>query len=322
MRKTISLLLAMMMVFSLFAMSASAEDSDDRMQIISCPEQEFSTLCSPDYTWQFSEKNGITIYTEHENSIPYVLVFRSEDWIVEAAEYLHEQYTPHMQKQYGEDLVSYKEYDSVTIGGRDMPAAVYTYRLQGYLIDMIRAMDTVNGHTVIYTAKFIQGNGDATFDALETAVENYRPYEDYYTSDFYAPWRYLTMRTEDGDTIYIFNGVFLTIPASWNGKYDIEVHERGVSFYHSLSRRMWSRDGYVGGHLFSLCWSETQDYQDYLPSYDDVGAGAGGYYYLVYPSDYQAYQSIPTIRQEYDDMWADIDFIPSNTYSFSFPAVD
>ena len=313
MRRLISLLLVLLLTVSLCAAATAEEDS--RMKIISCPEQEFSTLCKPGYPWKFTERDGVTIYTEHENSIPYVLVYRSEDWIVDAEDLISEQYTPYMQKKYGDDLVSVTEYDEYTLGGRPVSAALYTYKLQGYLIDMIRAYENVNGHTVIYTAKYIQGQGEATLAALDAAVENYRPFADYYSSENNR-WRYSIIPTDDGGTIFLFNEVFITIPADWAGKYDIKINERSISFYQSLSRSLWnSREGYEGGLLFSLGYSETEDFRN-LPSYDELGKGSEGYYYLIYPTDYQASQKISTAKDEYDAMWKGINYITENSYLF------
>ena len=317
MRTITAILTVLVMLFTLCAATAGA-DGDVGLQIISCPEQGFSTLCSADYSCTFNSRDGVTIYTEYEGSIPYVLVYCSEDWIAETAEYIHEQYTPYMQKQYGENLVSYEEYDHYSIGGRDMAAGIYTYRLQGYLIDMIRAYDVQNGPTVAFTAKYIRGQGEATLAALDEAVAYYRPWANYYSADFNSRWRYMTIGTTDGDLIFIFDEVFIAIPADWAGKYDIKVNDNSISFYHSLSRRMWnSREGFEGGLLFSLGYSETEDFR-YLPSYDEIGTGANGYYYLIYPTDYQAYAEIPMIRSEYDAMWSEIDFVSQNSYSFIF----
>ena len=44
-----------------------------------------------------------------ENSIPYVIVYCMEDLIVDSENLIREQYTPHMQKQYGSDLVAAQE---------------------------------------------------------------------------------------------------------------------------------------------------------------------------------------------------------------------
>ena len=314
MNRIISLLLALLLTLSL-CITATAEE-DSRMKIISCPEQEFSTLCKPGYPWKFSERDGVTIYTEHENSIPYVLVYRSEDWIMDAENLIREQYTPYMQKKYGDDLVAVTEFDEYTLGGRPVSAALYTYKLQGYLIDMIRVYENVNGHTVSYTAKYIQGQGEATLAALDAAVQNYRPFADYYSSESNR-WRYSIIPTEDGGTIFLFNEVFITIPADWAGKYDIKINERSISFYQSLSRSLWnSREGFEGGLLFSLGYSETEDFRN-IPSYDELGKGSDGYYYLIYPTDYQAYQKIPASKNEYDAMWKEINYIAENSYLFT-----
>ena len=314
MRRLVSLLLVLLLTVSLCAAATAEEDS--RMKIISCPEQEFSTLCKPGYPWKFTERDGVTIYTEHENSIPYVLVYRSEDWIMDAENLIREQYTPYMQKKYGDDLVAVTEFEEYTLGGRPVSAALYTYKLQGYLIDMIRAYENVNGHTVSYTAKYIQGQGEATLAALEAAVQNYRPFADYYSSEN-SRWRYSIIPTEDGGTIFLFNEVFITIPADWAGKYDIKINERSISFYQSLSRSLWnSREGFEGGLLFSLGYSETDDFRN-IPSYDELGKGSDGYYYLIYPTDYQAYQKITTAKNEYDAMWKEIDYIAENSYLFT-----
>ena len=77
-----------------------------------------------------------------------------EDWIVDIADYVREQYTPHMKKQYGADLVSAEEYDSYEIAGRQLAAGVYTYKLQGYLIDMVRAYDVQDRQTVVFTRRW------------------------------------------------------------------------------------------------------------------------------------------------------------------------
>ncbi len=153
---------------------ARTEAPDDGLAVIECPEQGFSTLADPAYAWDYREGTGISIYTQSAGSIPYVIVYRAEDLIVEAYEYIVEQYTPHIKNQYGEDLVEYTEYEAYDIGGKALPAGLYTYRLQGYLIDLLRLYDSTGDRTVAYTAKYILGEGDATLAALDAAVRGFR----------------------------------------------------------------------------------------------------------------------------------------------------
>ena len=128
----------------------------------------------------------------------------------------------------------------------------------------------------------------------------------------------MTTGTSSGDIIYIFDEVFVAVPADWLGKYDIVMRENGVSFYQSLSRFKWNREGFEGGLLFTLAYSDTHDYADYLPHYQDLGPGAEGYYYLIFPTDLQAYTDIDSIRDDYMNMWSEISFVQDNSYSFIF----
>ena len=146
-------------------------DADDLARI-ECPELGFATMADPSYAWDYREGTGVSIYTEHAGSIPYVIVWRGEDLIAEPLEYIKEQFTPHMREQYGDDLVACVEYERYEIGGKQLPAGLYTYRLQGYLVDMLRLYDISEGGTMIYTAKYIETEGAPTLAALDAAIRN------------------------------------------------------------------------------------------------------------------------------------------------------
>ena len=137
---------------------------------IDCPEMGFSTMADPAYSWEYEEGTGVYIYTEEEGVIPYVIVYQSEDLLAEPFEYIQEQYTPYMQKQYGDALVSVTEIEDFEVGDGQYPVGLYTYELQGYLIDMLRVFDSTGDRTVVYTAKYIDGEGEKTREALDTAM--------------------------------------------------------------------------------------------------------------------------------------------------------
>ncbi|MBQ6504547.1 MAG: hypothetical protein IJI57_11610 [Flexilinea sp.] len=150
------------------------DKADVALQVISCPELGFSTRADASYSWDYQEGTGISIYTEEKGRIPYAIIYQSGDLIAEPFEYIREQVTPYYQKKYGDDLVAVNEIEAYEIGGKQLPAGLYTYKLQGYLIDLLRLFDSTGDQTVAYTAKYIDAHGGETIEALDTAIRNYR----------------------------------------------------------------------------------------------------------------------------------------------------
>lgn len=166
-----------------FSRSLTAEDGtgkpvdtepEGNLAVIACPELGFTTMADPAYSWDYQEGTGISIYTQNAGKIPYVIVFRSEDLLGEPYEYIQEQYTPHMRQKYGEALASFEEIERYEIGGKQLPAGLYSYYVGDTLVDMLRLMDSSGSRTVSYTAKFIHGEGDATLAALDAAIRGFR----------------------------------------------------------------------------------------------------------------------------------------------------
>ncbi len=316
MRKMISLLLALTLLTAAAA-PAFAENGQERPQRLSCEEQDFSVLIPADADWEFSEENGVTVYTGPRGSIPYVLVYRAEDWIVDAEDYLEEQYTPYMKKKYGRDLLSWEEREHYSIGGRELAVGLYTYRLQGRLIDMLRAYDVQDRRTVVYTAKYIRGRGDKTLDALALAVKSFRPGAGSRSETDENPrWDYSVSTVPGGDLCYSFSDFMLTIPEQWRGRYNVTADEHGIRFYQSLSRSLWEENGgYTGGFLFGVAYAENEDFRN-LPSFDELGRVGSGWYYLVYPTDVQAYMDSKIAMEEYQMMFALRDSILEKSCTF------
>ena len=145
------------------------------LAVVSCPEQGFSTMADPAYGWEYEDEAGVVIYTGNYGGIPYVIAYQDEDLIAEPFEYIREQFTPHIQNSYGADLISYEEIEDYEIGGKILPAGFYVYRLQDYIIEMIRIYDSTGSRTAAFTAKYIQGRGEETLKALDTAIRYFQP---------------------------------------------------------------------------------------------------------------------------------------------------
>lgn len=148
--------------------------SKQTLKQIDCAQQRFSFSAKPSYPWKYAAGEGVTVYTAKQGVIPYIMVFQSNNLIVETYEYLKEQYTPHVKEQYGKDLLSSTEYERFLIGGKALPAGVYYYRVQGKTVVMVRIYDSTGGGTAVYTAKFLSGEGDETMAALDAAVSTFQ----------------------------------------------------------------------------------------------------------------------------------------------------
>ena len=136
----------------------------------------------PDYFIKVVEARRLLesgVYTQVIDAVNAAGISRStyykyKDKILEPFEYINEQYTPYMQKKYGDDLISYEEEKEYSIGGKKLPAGVYQYKLGDYTIEQVRLYDSSGKYTVAYTAKYIKGEGEATIKALDRAVRYFQ----------------------------------------------------------------------------------------------------------------------------------------------------
>lgn len=131
-------------------------------------------------------------------------------------------------------------------------------------------------------------------------------------------WEYVQLEDEDDNIIYDFKEVEVAVPQEWEGKYKFETSENldgtgsSVTFYHPASREAHEKElGYKneGGVLFSVCYSENYDFLDVLPSYQIIGSGEKGVYYLMFPTDVQGYLDGGKIWAEWETLTDDYDWI-------------
>lgn len=124
-------------------------------------------------------------------------------------------------------------------------------------------------------------------------------------------WVYSISR-DDSSLIYTFErGPVISMPLDYDGQIDVVEDNDRVYFYHKASKDAWEMDGYKGGLLFSLNFSEKKDYL-YLPDYQDIGSTADGFYYLSFPTDLQAYFGNERIASQYSELWSQIDYVKQN----------
>lgn len=115
---------------------------------------------------------------------------------------------------------------------------------------------------------------------------------------------------EEKNIVINFPEVEAVIPADWSGKCQVETKGMEAAFYQKKSRELYkeNEDYDNGGWMFSICFSEDEDYLDF-PSCETIGSTGDGYYYLMLPTDVQAYVEDETAYTEYQEMYEDLDWV-------------
>lgn len=127
-------------------------------------------------------------------------------------------------------------------------------------------------------------------------------------------WDNSTLRDENNNICIDFEEIQVTLPASWSGKCQMGIGTDSVAFYQTKSRELYTSElGYPnGGWLFSINWTQSDDYQTCEPSYMTIGQGYDGIYYASFPTDFQGYTDEAEACNEFVTMSNDVEWIKEN----------
>ena len=120
----------------------------------------------------------------------------------------------------------------------------------------------------------------------------------------------------DGSLIYYFEEVAVTLPADWKGKFDIVTTDNSAVFYHKASHEKWQEKYEMdGGRLFTLSCTVNHDFSQ-LPDFTYIGFSEESVmnYFLVFPTDFQAYTEDPAVAEEFQQMNEEINFVKQHAY--------
>lgn len=123
----------------------------------------------------------------------------------------------------------------------------------------------------------------------------------------------------DGSLIYYFEEVAVTLPADWQGKFEIVTTDNSAAFYHKASHEKWQEKyGEDGGKLFTLSCTINHDFSE-LPDFTYIGFSEDSVmnYFMIFPTDFQAYTEDEAVAAEFQQMNAEIDFVKQNAYMLS-----
>ncbi len=163
-----------MLAFMLLCGCVAAAHAADALKEVSCGEQGFSTKIPAGLSAAWKAGEGLHISVGAPGSVPFVLVWKGQQTNLDPAGYF-KKYTAHIKEKYGAGLRAFSIMESYEVGGKKLPAAQYIYDVKGGRLCLLRLLETREDHTVTYTAKYLNGHGDATLAALDAAVRNYLP---------------------------------------------------------------------------------------------------------------------------------------------------
>lgn len=174
MKRMLALILGTMMILGAALCGASGEEG---LKDCVCAEGQYATKIPAGATAVYDQANGLTVYTEKEGSIPYVIIHRrtSDMKFNNPVNYLNNVYREHMEDKYADQYLGMiGTAKNREIGGKQILAAEYRYKVGEYTVVQLVMIEIRDAGDVEYIVKYVDGKGDATLAALDAIVRYYR----------------------------------------------------------------------------------------------------------------------------------------------------
>lgn len=174
MKRIVSLISATLLLLlgslSLAAFAAAAET-----ETFVCQEEGFTVQIPAGLTAVYTDDSGLQIFTENPGYVPYVLVSRRplEMKLNNPENYLNNVYREYMENQYGDNMIGTNPCKTYEVGGKSLFGARYMYKVQDTTLCLFRFVEVREDGDVEYSAKYIDGEGDETLEALEIVIASY-----------------------------------------------------------------------------------------------------------------------------------------------------
>lgn len=174
MKKMLAMILAAILALTAAICGAAA---DGEWADYTCQEQSFSTKIPTSGTTVYDDSaKGIMIYTDVPGYIPYVIVSRrpADKKFSNPENYLNNVYREYIEEKFGDNNLGMNSASIWEIGGKELLGARYMYKIGDYTVIQLQLIEVRDAGDVEYTAKFIEGEDEATMAALNEAVRNYQ----------------------------------------------------------------------------------------------------------------------------------------------------
>jgi len=173
-----------LVLLALIAFCAAAEEEQAAMRVVACSEQGFSTLCRPEYDYDFHPDGGLTITLREGDDAPWVSIFKTDapgaDFDVEY--YLTHTYGDLVESSYADEMIDAK-CTTLSLGGKELPVRMFTYIVDGEGEFCLCAIELQDDYFVRYemVCHRYDIEIEAALTALGEAVGNFRPDPDHYS---------------------------------------------------------------------------------------------------------------------------------------------
>ena len=249
---------------------------NDGYAAFSSTKQDFSFLYDEGYTAKWSDENGATVYTEHEDSIPYILVFcnhRGDTNGFDISNFFYFK-IEEIKEQYGSRLKSVSEVLTLSVGDKKVPGVLFTYTVDTYTVEMFLLLDDTGDSLMQYTAKYVQGEGEPTMQALVRAMTTMKLDADYYANSGTSTQPGPTTPDVPALNLVKYDGKFFSVmlPKNWkietmgqyntfgfrawdpaNPDYQIFYYGKLNPFMKSEAARKWNAGWAHVGFPYNVC---------------------------------------------------------------------
>ena len=172
------------LVLALIACAFASAEEKVAMRIVTCEEQNFATLCKPEYDYYYTDDGGVTLELGPDIDDPWVSIFKTD---APGADFDAGYYLPNIYRQNvidgADQVVNAGEVTSITLGGKTLQALMMVYVTDGETRYGICAFDLQEDYFVRYEARCAGEDTviEQTLTALAVAAGNFQPDAGYYS---------------------------------------------------------------------------------------------------------------------------------------------
>jgi|GEM_PF-4197480 len=184
--KQIPLLLLLLVLLLAMPVVGATAETVNGMRIVSCPEQNFSTLVDFDCTNEWSDRFGLYFYLEDPGYIPNIRVFlrTGEDRVTDGEAYINDVVIPTTREDFGGNgAMQFIQHGGYSLGDKPMAnVEMEYYDRTGTKIYAVTAVEIQENYSVAYRLRYADASTrESMLHALDTVAAYLQPDANYYS---------------------------------------------------------------------------------------------------------------------------------------------